>query len=568
MKRFLSKWGYPGKALLAAAFVLVCAAVLAAILKDGTEVEYDQARHDELLDLQIKSLDDLVDDYLFYQSEFLRIAPPNAPAPLIQSGGVLPLLDQTKFPESFIDGLLGYDNDGIERFPIRVYEDGNSYGREIVVENMLGKEIARLKRAYDYSPDWFVREQYPDFDTYPQADREWLLANYDPARIVIDYELILDEKNLIRLVWQETILAAVKPDPGGGMMMMDWEGGPVTNLQFVDIEWPTNHTGVLVTLAYPEEIQTNASTVFEIFTCENLLDPWWDPATTIDVDTDTNWVEWLDTSATNMADGPRFYAAAVEDDQDGDGYTDGEEIYVFQTDPENSNEYPVSVSGTISYSGPQEGNIRMIAVGNSNDWLGCPIEIAEPGAYTNHKVAVDSNYWFKAWRDSDADNEFDSSEAYGMYTTTATYVTTDLTGIDILLADPDYDGDGLSDWWEMEYLGTLAYGAADDVDGDGLSNSQEFSGDTDPSLMDTDGDGVNDAADDDPDGTADDDGDGLPDGWENYWGGTNWFDAGTSNWDGDAWTDTEEWQLGTCPTNANVSDAGNMTDLTVFTPTE
>ena len=477
--------------LASTALALACCLAIglwAALLKNGTEVEYNQARHDELLDLQIKSLEDLFNDYLCYQSEYLKVVPPNPPVLLVQSGGVLPLLDQTKFPASFIDGLAGYDNDGIERFPIRVYEDGNSYGREIVVENMLGKEIARIARADDYSPDWFVREQYPNFDSYPQSEREWLLANYDPARIVIDYELILDEKNLIRLVWKETILAAIAPDPGGGMMMMDWEGGPVTNLQFVDIEWPTNHTGIIVTLAYPEEYQTNENTVFEFFTCWDLVEDWWDPAISTNTDTSTNWVQWTDYESTNWPSFRRMYAAAVEGDQDDDGFSDGYEHFVTHTGEDDSNSYPVEVSGAITYSGPQTGWIWMVAALESNIWTGCSDVISSPGAYTNDRVAVSSNYWFKAFRDSNWNRLREAWEAQGIYSNVSMTVTTDLSGIDITLSDPDDDSDDLPDWWEMQYFEDLDETAGGDPDSDGLVNSNEYAESTDPSDFDTDDD--------------------------------------------------------------------------------
>jgi hypothetical protein len=45
----------------------------------------------------------------------------------------------------------------------------------------------------------------------------------------------------------------------------------------------------------------------------------------------------------------------------------------------------------------------------------------------------------------------------------------------------DTDGDGLPDSWEMEHFGTLDYCKDDDVDGDGLSNWEEFENHTEPS---------------------------------------------------------------------------------------
>ena len=60
----------------------------------------------------------------------------------------------------------------------------------------------------------------------------------------------------------------------------------------------------------------------------------------------------------------------------------------------------------------------------------------------------------------------------------------------------DSDDDGIADWWTQLYFGHPRglepdYSrAADDPDGDGLTNFQEFQLGTDPLNADTDGDGM------------------------------------------------------------------------------
>ena len=55
---------------------------------------------------------------------------------------------------------------------------------------------------------------------------------------------------------------------------------------------------------------------------------------------------------------------------------------------------------------------------------------------------------------------------------------------------PDVDGNGIPDWWELQYFSHIGNNPNADPDGDGLSNLQEYQNGTDPTLGDTDYDGM------------------------------------------------------------------------------
>lgn len=64
----------------------------------------------------------------------------------------------------------------------------------------------------------------------------------------------------------------------------------------------------------------------------------------------------------------------------------------------------------------------------------------------------------------------------------------------------DADSDGLPDWWEEVYApgDPEALGTGGDFDGDGLNDEDEYAADTDPTMSDTDGDGLTDGIEADP----------------------------------------------------------------------
>ncbi len=81
----------------------------------------------------------------------------------------------------------------------------------------------------------------------------------------------------------------------------------------------------------------------------------------------------------------------------------------------------------------------------------------------------------------------------------------------------DSDTDGLPDWWELRFLGSLSDDGSGDPDSDGLTTAQEFTFGSNSAAADTDGDGASDSAEfaagTDP-WNSDSDYDSIPDGYE------------------------------------------------------
>lgn len=131
---------------------------------------------------------------------------------------------------------------------------------------------------------------------------------------------------------------------------------------------------------------------------------------------------------------------------------------------------------------------------------------------------------------------------------------TGIHGIQIVDTTLDSDSDGMPDAYEWEHgFKTLVADATLDADGDGLTNLEERATLTNPRVADTNGDGLNDAAETTTDTLlADTDGDGLSDGAE-----INGVPVATNpnntDSDGDGIGDADEVDGWTNPTTASQS---------------
>ena len=269
-----------------------------------------------------------------------------------------------------------------------------------------------------------------------------------------------------------------------------------------------------------------------------------------------------------------------DDDSDDDGLSDGAEVHTHNTDPLNSDSdndgfddgmevsagsdpnniasfpdsFPVSIVGTVDYSGSQTG---MIYVAATNSIVTRTAQLLIPGAYSITNVPALTNYWVNAFRDSNGNEMQDTWEALGSYSNNPIYLTNDVTEIDIGLTDPDTDSDGLFDYQELLTLNTDPLDS--DSDDDGLSDGAEANTHgTDPNDADSDDDGLSDGEELNTHGTdpldSDDDDDGLSDGDEVNTHNTDPLDPDS---DDDGLSDSEEINThSTDPLDSDSDDDG------------
>jgi len=203
-----------------------------------------------------------------------------------------------------------------------------------------------------------------------------------------------------------------------------------------------------------------------------------------DADTDT-LPDWWEMEYFNSL------SQTEEDDFDNDGVSNEDE-YASGTSPADvTSTTTYTISGTVFYTGLQTGDIVVFANIQQDEWDSEKKTIvAEPGGFSISQVPARTRteYWVKAYRDSNGNGLKDAWEAVGSLED-AVNLTADRTNSVITLSDPDDDSDGLPDWWEMQIVNdndadniksVYDLNPEDDYDGDGVSNGNEFANGTAP----------------------------------------------------------------------------------------
>jgi uncharacterized protein (DUF2141 family) len=421
----------------------------------------------------VNSYEELVADYLAYRENSYMLAVPSWYL----------LDDQAEAIESTY-GLAGFQNqpDWYFNFNVgEIYYSTNSplaglvtHGTKLIIyEDMISGELLVVsdtgtnvvEEIVFKSPDW------PDMgkDETPA----YLLRELSKRRVV--WHVTLKDAELAEEEFAAMLAAQEEEFEGGGMMML-MGGGSCTQIVFTGIEKLETNDWVDVGFCIPDGI-----TNIDIFVSTNLLPegfPWTLAAENLPVESNSVVWSWTDLEQTNvnfaagdgtqdtdgdgLTDAREFYLSGTEMndwDTDGDGVSDGDE-WANGSNPNNPND-PPNVSGTINYYGLQTNMIRVLAVTDSDAWfLTYSATLTTTGSYQIADLPP-TNYYIKAYRDLNGNGFLDAEDAFGVYSNNPVSVTGQVQGIDILLTEPDSDGDGVSDYTERTVFRTDPNNPAD-----------------------------------------------------------------------------------------------------------
>jgi len=589
------------RTLLVAWICVVTGVVLATVQSnEKPKIEYstvDQQALTEMLSLKIENIYDLEAYFTDQQSIYLPINPPFPDFILHQHGfpGVVPF-NPTNLPVEMVKGLLAEYENSVPVYTVWMVEDFLS--RDTIFLNSHGVEVYRLSSPPSYDPFSYIKSMKSDLYSgkYSASAIQTILRIHDPARIRI-YAKLIDEKDVEPYLYVAAVLAQQaqeNEDEGGGQMMM-MEGGS-EEIAFSSMK-PTN--SIAFTLSLPDGFTNQV----DIFTCNDLFPETWTFAVKNLPNPGTNALHWTDTNLWLKTGLPlRFYAAGDANfDSDGDGYADAREIMVYKTDPANSNSRPYSVSGTVTYSGGETGQVYVIFTPDSNNWsLAKSVSIPAPGGYTNNEIGGGQYHWIKAFRDINGNMAYDGWEPRGQFGTESLLITSDVANVNFALGDVpsvwgslSYSGSAtgnihvlvvsVSNSWQtdiqtvipwiqgsMSETGGEVYvtfplnyalsgfpasnywiKAFIDVDGDGQLSSGDVAGQYTNTAISISNrmTGINFAL------NGDSDSDGLPDWWEwQYFGGLDQGPSGDADIDG--LTNLQELYVGTDPAKADTDNDG------------
>jgi hypothetical protein len=323
---------------IAAIVAVLC---LAALASDSTRIEksaaVDAEQYADFIENEVFDIQDLAEGAEIQRRMFNRMTPPGFSWVQPMFPPVVPF-DADNFDEKFLDELLGEDKNSVAIYPLSLTQDPKT--RETLVFNAEGKLIAtipadRVSREWPEEADparvTLQLDLLPSEDVEPYLYTESRVAEYEEAQTAKTKES--GGMALRSLGATEFGIAGVQRLTNGNMQITVTNGTDAAEV-FAYTVWHTSSVSVVVWTNEFDEVLTNSHTA-------------WHPVSPAFDGIESAW-ECLSTNLvlingvgvyedTDIPDNARvrFYAVVKLMDSDGDGLSDGAEILLYRTDPDN-----------------------------------------------------------------------------------------------------------------------------------------------------------------------------------------------------------------------------------------
>jgi predicted outer membrane repeat protein len=412
-----------------------------------TESPIDLNAYHEIMANQVLDEDDLEALIRETRDWYAIITPPAEDFILRQPMSPVIPFSWEHFPKDLAE-ILGdrYEYEySVPLYRLRAVEDRET--RELHFYANDGERLFSIPAPLDYDPFAWLKYRYPGLYSgrYPLSEVRTYEAQFDPARVEIIVKLIptgyVEQYLYTRAKVREYEMSLMDEEGDGGFMMMSM--GTDSNIVITAVSWTTN--GMLLEIGYPVEF-TNR---LDVYYGTDLMERDWQLISAPLETTGSTSIVWLDSQYAGGSD-VGFYAVGNHDlDSDGDGFNDAFEIFVLGTDPQDPDSHGVYLSGEVLYDGPESGTIYVQAVTESAEsWSKTwQTALSTPGLYTN-LVSNQQAYWLKSYMDLNGNQKHDEWEPWGIHSATPLYATTDVSGLDITMADQP------SIWGTIDYTGS------------------------------------------------------------------------------------------------------------------
>ena len=323
---------------IAAIVAVLC---LSALASDSARIEkpaaVDAEQYADFIENEVFDIQDLAEGAEIQRRRFNRMTPPGFSWVQPMFPSVVPF-DAENFDEKFLDELLGEDKNSVAIYPLSLIQDPQT--RETLIYNADGKLITtipadRVSREWPENADparvTLQLDLLPSEDVEPYLYTESRIAEYEEARTAKTKKS--GGMVLRSLGASEFGIAGVQRLTNGNTQITVTNGTDAAEV-FAYTVWHTSSVSVVVWTNEFDEVLTNSHTAWHPVSpsFDGIESAWECLSTNLPLISGVGVYEDADIPDNARV---RFYAVVKLMDTDGDGLSDGAEILVYRTDPDN-----------------------------------------------------------------------------------------------------------------------------------------------------------------------------------------------------------------------------------------